>query len=290
MIKSMTGFGRAVCRYKDKNITVEIKSLNSKQLDFNTRIPYIYKEKEIDMRSVIGGRLERGRIDLFISVEKSDDSCNYSFNKALAKKYYKDLQSFSSEIKHKHNTDFLSLAVRMPEVFSSKNEEISKGEWENIISALDKAINQLDNYRIQEGKSLEKDITKRIQLILKLLQSIDKYESKRIEDVRTRLKNKLNELSNDINTDKNRFEQEIIYYLEKLDITEEKTRLKQHCDYFIQTMKETSGGKKLGFIAQEIGREINTISSKANDADIQKIAVQMKDELEKIKEQLLNIL
>jgi len=285
----MTGFGKEVCEFKEKTISVEIKTLNSKQLDLYIRMPLNYREKDIEIRSLISKKLERGKVDLTLSIENADFTADYTFNKTLAKKYFEEFKTFSKEI-NETEINLLPSILKMPEVLKKKEDEINEVEWTQIKSVLDKAIEEVDKFRSDEGKSLAKDFSERIELISKLLVKIEPFEKQRIENIRNRIHLSLKEITNEDTIDKDRFEQELIFYLEKLDITEEKVRLKNHCDYFFQTMKESSSGKKLGFITQEIGREINTIGSKANDSDIQKLVVQMKDELEKIKEQLLNIL
>ncbi len=291
MIRSMTGFGKTVLEFPDKKITFEIKSLNSKQFDLSTRIPGIIKEKEMEIRSIISSKLERGKIDLIIFMEKTGDSSNYSFNKDLAKTYYKELLSVAKEIEQEKFNAYLPLIMKLPDVMKPEIDTLDKNEWAKIKNALQESIDQLNNFRKQEGSSLEKVIKKQIHNIVELLEKVPLHEKQRINTIRERINKKIEEFINDKKVDQNRMEQEIIYYLEKIDITEEKIRLKKHCDYFLETLEEEiSVGKKLNFISQEIGREINTLGSKANDVDIQKIVVQMKYELEKIKEQLYNIL
>jgi len=290
-MKSMTGFGKTVLELPDKKITFEIKSLNSKQFDLNTRIPGAIKEKEMDIRSLVSSELERGKIDLSIFIEKTGESSNYSFNKDLAKTYYKELLSVAEEIDQKNFNAYLPLIVNLPDVMKPEINSIDPNEWTEIKKAILESINLLNEFRKQEGNSLEKIIKKQIHNILDLLDEVPQFEKKRINTIRERINKNLVGFANDKNIDQNRLEQEIIYYLEKIDVTEEKVRLKKHCEYFLETIEEErSVGKKLNFISQEIGREINTLGSKANDVDIQKIVVQMKDELEKIKEQLFNIL
>lgn len=287
----MTGYGKAVLELPAKKITVEVKTLNSKQIDINTRIPSIYKEKEIAIRSLISSQLERGKIDFNIYLENTGETTTYQINKKLARAYYEELKDLSHEISQHSFSSYLPLVVKMPEVLKPDIEEINEEEWKQIERTIVDAMIQVDEFRTEEGKSLSMDFIKRIELIRELLEKIIPFEKNRIETYRQRIHKNLTEFIEDSQIDKNRFEQEVIYYLEKLDVTEEKVRLTNHCDYFIDTINEpTSQGKKLSFISQEIGREINTLGSKANDADIQKIVVQMKDELEKIKEQLFNVL
>ena len=287
----MTGFGKTILELPDKKITFEIKSLNSKQFDLNIRIPGIIKEKEMEIRSIISSKLERGKIDLTIFMEKTGDSSNYSFNKNLAKTYYKELLAITKEIEQENFNSYLPLIMKLPDVMKPEIDSLDSNEWAEIKNALQESIDRLNNFRKQEGSSLEKVIKKQIHNIVELLEKVPLHEKQRINTIRGRINKNLEKIINDGKTDQNRLEQEMIYYLEKIDITEEKIRLKKHCDYFLETLEEEiSVGKKLNFISQEIGREINTLGSKANDVDIQKIVVQMKYELEKIKEQLFNIL
>lgn len=291
MIRSMTGFGKSQADLPGKVITVEIRSLNSKQLDLNFRAPAVYREKEMSARSLIAQKMERGKVDVTISAESKNEQPVVSINKEIALRYLEQLKDLSSSLPEKQNIDFLSVLVRMPDVLKSEKEELTEEEWEAIQQAITKALDETDNFRVSEGKVLEKDFTMRIKRILLLLGAVEPLEAPRIESVRTKFAMRLEELNTDKSYDQNRLEQELVYYFEKLDITEEKTRLRKHCDFFIKALDEMeSPGKKLNFIAQEIGREINTLGSKANDAAIQMIVVQMKDELEKIKEQLANIL
>ena len=287
MIKSMTGFGKASVAQKGKKITVEIRSLNSKQLDLNLRFSSYYREKENEIRQEISKIAERGKIDFSIYSEQNTHAATVTINRKLAKAYHKELHSLAKELKA-DDEDILSLILKMPDVFKGEKEEMTDKEWKLVKSCINKAINEFSKFRSDEGKTLGKDLTKRISSISKLLQDVIALDEKRIPSVRERLQKGVDEFKEKI--DQNRFEQELIYYIEKLDITEEKVRLKTHLDYFLKTMNEDSSGRKLGFITQEIGREINTIGSKANDAPIQKLVVQMKDELEKIKEQINNVL
>lgn len=291
MLYSMTGYGKAEKEFEGKRITIEMKSLNSKQIDIYARIPPYYKEKELDMRSKINSSLHRGKIELNIFVENFSAESNYTLNKELAKKYFNELKSLSQEINEEHYSEYLPLLVKMPDVLVSEKTSLNEEEWKVLEEGLDECIANIQKYRQAEGMKLEKDFLTRIDKIEEYHNSIKPHESGRIEYVREKLKKDITELLNDNQYDKNRFEQEVIYYLEKLDITEEKVRLKNHCDYFRTSLSENiSNGKKLNFISQEIGREINTIGSKANNTEIQRLVVLMKDELEKIKEQLSNIL
>lgn len=291
MIKSMTGFGKAECELPDKRISIEIKTLNSKQFDMLARIPNVYRDKELDIRSTLGNKLERGKVELSISV---DDNAGYetlTINKSLAKKYYDQILLLSVELGLKADDQILSTLLKMPDVMKSEPKELNEEEWAIVSLAIDEAIFKCDEFRQIEGKQLEIDFENRIGLILGFLDELKPFEEERIQKIKVKFRKDLLEFVNEQKIDENRFEQEIIYYLEKIDITEEKIRLKHHCDYFLITLQEPfSNGKKLNFIGQEIGREINTIGSKANDSSMQKLVVQMKDELEKIKEQLSNIL
>lgn len=290
MIKSMTGYGASFAETAEKKISVEIRSLNSKQIDINTKIPWYYKEKEIEIRSIISQGLVRGKADLIITVDAIDDQNLPSLNKAAIKNYYNQLIDVAGELYIENRKELLSIIMRLPETLKSDKQTVSEKEWEMINGLLDSAIAEVDKFRIEEGKSIEKDLRNRISLIESYMDKILPFEGERIEKIRKKINNSLDQVDSE-NIDRDRLEQELIYYLEKLDINEEKVRLKKHCEYFIQTAEsENNNGKKLAFISQEIGREINTLGSKANDAGIQKIVVMMKDELEKIKEQLMNVL
>jgi len=287
----MTGFGKFVCELPLKNITIEIKSVNSKQLDCNIKLPYLYREKEIELRNLLSTQLERGKIDVYVNVENTGEILNYSINKPIVAAYFKELKSISDELNITDFKDYLPIILKLPEVLKTENNEISEEEWKLFRSVFEKAINKVNEFRLNEGAIIEKDMLKRISIIDKFNESLDTLDKERVNYIRKRIEKNLNEVIEENKFDKNRLEQEIIYYLEKLDFTEERVRLKKHCNYFVETIKSPdSNGKKLGFITQELGREINTLGSKANDADIQKIIVLMKDELEKIKEQLMNIL
>ncbi len=287
----MTGFGKAVKEIPTKKITVEVRSLNSKGLDLNLRMPYIYKEKELELRTEIGKQIERGKVDLTIYGESAEETMPIALNKQLAKTYYKELKSLSTELNENSN-DLLGLVLKMPEVMKADKDlqEFDEQEWKQVKMAVDSAIAEFQKFRSDEGAILNQEFDNRINTINELLTNVLSLDDARILTIKKRIKNNLEEFIDKDKIDSNRFEQELIYYLEKLDITEEKLRLKTHLDYFVKTKAEPSCGRKLGFIAQEIGREINTIGSKANDAEMQKLVVQMKDELEKIKEQLLNVL
>ncbi|MFZ9847119.1 MAG: YicC/YloC family endoribonuclease [Flavobacteriales bacterium] len=289
MIKSMTGFGKGEVRLAGKVITIEVKSLNSKQSDIFMKMPSSYKSKEIDLRNIISQSLNRGKIDFLLSVESTENNL-VKINKELALSYFNQIKELEPSVGDKMSEEMLSLILRMPEVIGSTGkEELDENEWEAIKKATNEALKNLDNFRNTEGKVLENDLFSHIKNIETYLTQLDPLDKIRIAKIREKQEKAIAELK-EVTVDKNRFEQELIYYFEKVDISEEKVRLKSHLDYFVVTAKEENPGKKLGFIAQEIGREINTIGSKSNDADMQQMVVQMKDELEKIKEQSLNVL
>ena len=298
MIYSMTGYGRHELNLKHANFTIEVKSLNSKQLDTSVKISSIYRDKEITLRNLLSQKLQRGKIELSVWKEKQESSFKYSLNTSLIKDYFKQIQQLKKELGTKGNmltmnsfeTDLIPSLLKMPDVMQKGEDKADENEWKEIINGIHTAIDNLITYRLDEGGKLEEDVSSRIYTISILLNQIPPFAEERIIKVKRSLLEKLEEIDNK-NIDENRLEQELIYYLEKQDITEEQVRLKTHLDYFIEvTNADAPNGKKLGFIAQEIGREINTIGSKSSNADMQKIVVQMKDELEKIKEQLLNIL
>lgn len=288
----MTGYGKASGAGETKTITVEIKTLNSKQADVSLRLPNAYSRKEMALRSLLASRLKRGKIYCQINIENRGAEPPVSINKELAVRYIDELNEISRLAGVGQSPDLIAIAARLPEVIVNKEEDVSKEEFETVKNIVGKALDDVDVFRADEGEHLAGDFRTRIKSILHLLESIKPYEESRLEKIRERLTAEMSKFSEKINVDENRFEQELIFYLEKLDITEEKIRLAKHCNYFAATLEEDGEekGKKLGFVLQEIGREINTIGSKANDASIQKIVVQMKDELEKIKEQMMNIL
>ena len=284
MIQSMTGFGKSVLSLADKHISIEIKSLNSKSIDINTRIPQVYREKDLDFRKLIAEQLVRGKVDFSIFVENTGTQTPSKINPNIVKSYIEQMRT----IVDGDLTELLKMAVRMPDALQTTSESISEEELSVIFQHINLAITDLQNFRTQEGKVLEKDFVLRINNINRLLQEVQGLDEERLALIRERLEKAVADIQN---VDANRFEQELIFYLEKLDITEEKIRLKKHLDYFLETLhSEESNGRKLSFIAQEIGREVNTLGSKANFAPMQQLVVQMKDELEKIKEQVLNVL
>jgi len=291
MIKSMTGYGKAIAELPQKKITIEIKSLNSKQLDLNTKLPWLYKEKEPEIRNMISQRLDRGKIDLSLYCDILDDEVPTVINKSAVRNYYNQFRDIAEELKIDLDDQIFSAIMKLPDTLKTEKPELSENEWTVVKNQINESISMLDRFRIEEGNSIMNDFTKCTAKILSLLEAIQNHETGRITKIREKLLSLLEENLGSDKIDSNRFEQEIIFYLEKFDINEEKVRLKTHCDYFIETMNTPSpNGKILNFIAQEIGREINTIGSKANDASIQKLVVMMKDELEKIKEQTLNVL
>lgn len=290
-MKSMTGYGKSVCELPGKKVSIEIKSVNSKQLDLNIKIPGMLREKESDIRSLLSKNLERGKIDFYINTEHLLANGSFSLNKAQAARYHDDIRQLSNDLGLKTPEDLISLLVRMPDVVKTPMEELNEDEWLLIFKEIENAVVHLDKFRINEGNVLKKDISERVQIIEKNIPRIEIFEKDRIQQIKQRIKTNLAAAVTPDKIDNNRLEQELIYFLEKMDFTEEKVRLQKHCTYFLETMNEnTSNGRKLGFITQEIGREINTLGSKANDSNIQKIVIEMKDELEKIREQLLNVL
>jgi uncharacterized protein (TIGR00255 family) len=281
----MTGYGKSVIQLPTKKISIEIKSLNSKNLDLNTRMPSLYREKELDIRKLIATKLERGKIDFSLYMEITGEETSTQINKTVVKQYIKQLK----EVVDGDETELLKMAIRLPDAVTTERDEIDEDEWSQIAKEIDSSLEKIHQYRLDEGKVLENDFIDRIENISVLLNQVIEMDPERIEGVRARLEKGIADIKEKV--DENRFEQELVYYIEKFDITEEKVRLKNHLDYFLKALKSAdSNGKKLGFIGQEIGREINTIGSKSNYAPMQKLVVQMKDELEKIKEQLLNVL
>lgn len=285
MIQSMTGYGKSILELPNKKISIELRSLNSKNLDLNTRIPSQYRAKELDLRNIISSKLKRGKVDFSLYVELTGEETNTIINTEVVNHYLKQLQQIDAA----NSNNLLEIAMKLPDTLKTTREEIDEAEFNAIEDSLKAAITDIEAYRLDEGEALAKDFNLRIGNLEKLLKNVEEIDPERIKAVKTRLQKSIEELKEEV--DKNRFEQELIYYLEKYDITEEKIRLSNHLSYFSENLNsEVSNGKKLGFIAQEIGREINTIGSKSNFAPMQQMVVQMKDELEKIKEQLLNVL
>ncbi|WP_298893239.1 YicC/YloC family endoribonuclease [uncultured Psychroserpens sp.] len=286
MIQSMTGYGKSVLQLPTKKISIEIKSLNSKNLDLNARMPSMYREKELSIRKLIASKLVRGKVDFSLYMEITGEETSTQINQTVVKQYIKQLKDV---INTGEETEYLKMAIRLPDAVTTERDEIDEDEWKQIAEAIDNSLDKIYTYRLDEGKSLEADFLARVKNISGLLDDVIAMDPDRIEGVRERLTKGISEIKEKV--DENRFEQELVYYIEKFDITEEKVRLSNHLDYFQKALKsDDSNGKKLGFITQEMGREINTIGSKSNYAPMQKLVVQMKDELEKIKEQLLNVL
>ena len=286
MIQSMTGFGKATLQLPTKKITVEIKSLNSKGLDLNTRMPSVFREMELGLRNQLSARLERGKIDFSLYIEATGEETSSKINVPIVRGY---IHQMKAVIPNADETELMKMAVRMPDALKTERDEIDENEWKKIQTVIDDALENIAQFRKDEGVSLEKEFLHRIANIMTLMNSAVAYDAERVETVKTRLRTALDELKE--NVDENRFEQELIFYLEKYDITEEKVRLENHLNYFIETIAGTeANGRKLGFITQEMGREINTMGSKSNHTEMQKLVVMMKDELEKIKEQVLNVL
>ena len=286
MIQSMTGFGKATLQLPTKKITVEIKSLNSKGLDLNTRMPSVFREMELGIRNQLSARLERGKIDFSLYVEITGEETSSKINVPIVRGYINQMKAM---IPNADETELMKMAVRMPDALKTERDEIDENEWKKIQTVIDEALENIAQFRKDEGVSLEREFLHRIANIMALMNNAVSYDAERVETVKTRLRNALDELKE--NVDENRFEQELIFYLEKYDITEEKVRLENHLNYFIETIAGTeANGRKLGFITQEMGREINTMGSKSNHTEMQKLVVMMKDELEKIKEQVLNVL
>lgn len=289
MIRSMTGFGKATGNSGNNIITVEVKSLNSKFLELNLRLPSVYKDKDLDLRNEISKDIERGKVDFIVTIEQIAGKRKNAFNKAVIKQYFEDIKEIRKELKL-DPTDYLDVIMRLPNVLNVDKSEADAKEWKVIEQLSRKALKDFNGFRMKEGKVLEKDFEARINAIDGYLKKIEKSEPGRMKNIKWRIGKNLESIDDGNGIDKNRFEQELIYYLEKIDITEEKVRLRSHLNFFRETLKEAdSNGKKLGFILQEIGREINTIGSKANDAIIQRLVVMMKDELEKMKEQTANV-
>ena len=290
MIQSMTGFGKVTAELPSKKVTVEVKALNSKQLDLSTRIPGIYKDKEMMVRSLLLQEVERGKVDFSIFIEYIRKDTTTQINLAAIEGYYNQIKVVADKLNIPVPADWFTTLLRLPEAIKSDISEVDESEWEVVMNTIKDAISHLKDFRIQEGAMLQKLFEQKIANIASLLERIGEFDSERIEKIKARISESIAKL-NGVEIDNNRFEQEMIYYIEKLDVNEEKNRLDNHLKYFVSTMKNGHGqGKKLGFIAQEIGREINTLGSKSNHAEMQQIVVQMKDELEQIKEQVLNVL
>ncbi len=290
MILSMTGFGKAVAEFSAKRVTIEIKSLNSKQLDLSARMPGIYREKEMEVRNELSQLIERGKVDFSIYIENLGKESSTQINPTVVDNYIKQITKISENSGVALPADWFSVVLRLPDALKSEIQELDEDEWKTVHEAIVSAAMQLIEFRKQEGAGLQQVLMQKITAISDLLKEVDNYEGERIERIKTRLNDAFTKLEN-VEYDRNRFEQELIFYIEKLDVNEEKHRLAHHLKYFVETMENGHGqGKKLGFIGQEIGREINTLGSKSNHAEMQKLVVRMKDELEQIKEQVLNVL
>ena len=287
MLKSMTGFGKASGTFQSKKISVEIRSLNSKSMDLNVRMPSLFKELDSAIRKFVSNELGRGKIDVFINLDSIGEESNVSINQGLAKKYFTELKALNDAV-GTSTDDYLTLIMRMPDVIENAKEDLSEEEKQWLMALVKEAAQKLNEFRRKEGQDLEREFSERIDEIRGFLSEVHQYEDARIQTIRERMKKGLEDI--DAGHDENRFEQEMIFYIEKLEISEEKMRLSNHLDYFEETMKLEQSGKKLGFIGQEIGREINTLGSKSNHAEMQKLVIGMKDNLEKIKEQILNTL
>lgn len=290
MLLSMTGYGKATCEYANKKITVEVKSLNSKQMDINTRIAAVYREKELEIRNLITQQLERGKVDFALTVEENGASATL-INQAVVANYYRQMQHIADQLQIPMPANSFDTILRLPDALKTDNGAISDDEWETVRKTVLAALAQLTAFRTQEGRALQTMFTQKLERIGALLAEVEPYEKGRVAKIRGHIEDALKEIAEKVAVDRNRFEQELIYYIEKLDVNEEKVRLRNHLKYFAETMdNEHAAGKKLGFIAQEMGREINTLGSKSNQSEMQIIVVKMKDELEQIKEQVLNVL
>lgn len=291
MIHSMTGYGKATCEYGNKKIVVELKSLNSKQVDISTRIAPLYREKDIEIRNELSQKLERGKIEFALYIDSSNKDSATIINQSVVESYYNQITAVSENLGIDKPDHWFEVLLRMPDVMKTEMLELDENEWLEIKKTIGVAIEQLQEFRLQEGKLLALALEANINKIGTLLAQIEPFESERVEKIKKKLEENLQAISEKFDYDRNRLEQELIFYIEKLDVNEEKVRLRSHLDYFIETMSDkTPPGKKLGFIAQEIGREINTLGSKSNHSEMQKIVVLMKDELEQVKEQVLNVL
>ncbi len=290
MVRSMTGYGNAKGLVGNQNVTVEIRSLNSKFLELNLRMPMQFRDRELELRSDLSKQLERGKADLSISFESNELAKRSSVNKEIFNAYYEELSALGKEY-NLNDINLLDCILKLPAVMNAERQESDEEQWKELKVVINAAIDRFNAFRDNEGAALSKDITMRVDTISNCIPQLEEFETKRVEGVRAKISKAINELIEQTSIDRNRFEQELIYYIEKLDISEEKVRLRSHCEYFVQTIANPeANGKKLGFITQEIGREINTIGAKANDAPMQRIVVEMKDELEKLKEQLANVL
>tara|TARA_Y100001954_G_C15778263_1_gene588283 strand:- start:248 stop:1108 length:861 start_codon:yes stop_codon:yes gene_type:complete len=286
----MTGFGKAEVKLKQLYLNIEIRSLNSKFLDLNIKTPSIFKEMDLSIRSIIKDEVKRGKVELTLHYEKTSEQQNISFNKEQVLNYYNQIKTLKTELNDNIESDILAQVLKLPDIIQHYKEELKESDQKVILKGILEACEELNKFRYKEGESLGKIISNYVKNIQSQIKEIEKFEKERLPEIKTKLNKAIDELQLKDKIDNKRLEQEIIYYSEKIDITEEKVRLNEHCNYFLKTLNEQQGGKKLGFISQEMGREINTLGSKAHNLSIQKIVVNMKDELEKIKEQVLNIL
>lgn len=290
MVRSMTGYGKAECEFSHKKVTIEIKSLNSKQMDLNTRISLLFREKDLEIRRELSEKLIRGKVDFILYTESLGDESATKINAGIVRSYYKQMEQISADLNIPLDNNILQTILTLPEVVKNEKEELNDQEWKSILEKISEAVEALDKFRIQEGAVLKQDLISNVNSITTLLQEVEQYEEERVTRIKERIFDGLRDISIE-QVNENRLEQEMIFYMEKMDINEEKVRLKNHCDYFLETLELNEPvGKKLGFIAQEIGREVNTLGSKANHTEMQKLVIRMKDSLERMKEQLLNVL
>jgi len=287
----MTGFGKAECASEQRKFIIELRTLNGKQADVTMKLPGMYKDREAELRNELLAQLQRGKIELYVNMEGGADETTTQFNEIAIVSYYRQMADIAKRNRITLPTDIISAIVRLPDALKPERQEPDEREWQMVLEGIMRAVQQANSFRQQEGQAIQEDIASRIQLIEAHIAEVERHEPQRMELIRNRLRQNLIEYVGENTLDQNRFEQELIYFLEKIDVNEEKVRLRNHCAYFVETMREGDGvGKKLGFIAQEMGREINTIGSKANNAEMQQIVIRMKDELEKIKEQVMNVL
>jgi uncharacterized protein (TIGR00255 family) len=290
MVKSMTGYGKAECELSQKKVTIEIKSLNSKQMDLNTRISLLFREKDLEIRRELSEKLIRGKVDFILYTESLGDESATKINAGIVRSYYKQMEQISADLNIPLDNTILQTILTLPEVVRNEREELNDQEWKSILEKISEAVAALESFRIQEGSILKQDLISNVNSITTLLKEVEQYEEERVSRIKEKIFDGLRDISIE-QVNENRLEQEMIFYMEKMDINEEKVRLKNHCDYFLETLELNEPvGKKLGFIAQEIGREVNTLGSKANHTEMQKLVIRMKDSLERMKEQLLNVL
>ena len=290
MIRSMTGYGSATGQVAGLKVTIEMRALNSKFLELNLRAPSLFRDKESELRLELSKMTERGKLDVLITIDNNELARRSTINKEVFKSYYEELKSLSTDL-NMSEVSWVDTVLKLPQVLNSDKSDVTEEQWKELWQLMMQAVEKLNEYRAEEGKVLENDLSERLNCILKLLDEVAPFEKERVENIRQRIGKSIADMRDVTNIDQNRFEQELIYYIEKFDISEEKTRLRANCNYFLEAMKSSeANGKKLGFIGQEIGREINTLGAKANDSNIQRRVVDMKDELEKLKEQLANVL